>query len=180
MRYKVCIILALVCVLFSGCGSNSTSFRDAYNSNQAQENFNKKADQVKDDVTSEVDKAEADVKSQDEQIRKEAKKTSKEVGDNGKKKFEEGLDKLDEWSNTGMSTSQLVWYYVLKGYYLIRAISPSLIGLSWFAGIFLYLISFGNKAGQKFAVYGFGIGLPTLLILIRFLVPWMFAMFGNK
>lgn len=180
MRYKVWIILVLVCVLFSGCGSDSTSFKDAYNSNQAQENFNKKADQVKDDVTSEVDKAKEDVQSQDDQIRKEAEKTSKDVGDKGKEKFEEGFDKLDEWSNTGMSKSQLVWYYLLKGYYLIRAISPSLIGISWFAGIFLYLISFGNKAGQKFAVYGLGIGVPVFLVLIRFGVPWMFALFGNK
>lgn len=177
MRYRAVVLLCLICLMLSGCGSGSVSFQDAYDSEKQQE-FNEKADRVKDAVTSEADRAKQAVEEREEQIRSEAGKTSGQIDQKSRGEFEEGLDKLDEWSNTGMSTSQLAWYYVLKCYYFIREISPALIAVSMFCGLILYLISFGNKGKQKFAVFGLGISVPVVLLLIRFVVPWMFTLFG--
>lgn len=179
MRYKLLMMLAIVCVMLSGCGKGSTSFKDEYNANKAQEEFNQKADRVKDEVTSEVDNAKEQVQARDAQIREEAGKTSKEIDKTGKKEFQKGIEKMDEWANTGMSSSQLVWYYLLKAYYFINEISMSLIGICWFAGVILFILFFGNKGMQQFAVFGLGIGIPTVLLLIRYVVPWMVTLFGN-
>lgn len=180
MRYRLMMLACLVCMILSGCGSASVSFKDEYNSEQAQEQFNEKADQAKERVTSEIDQARDSVQSREDQIRSEAGKTSGQIDKTAKNEFKKGLDHLDEWSNTGMSTSQLVWYYVLKCYYFIREISPALIAVSMFGGLILYLVSFGNKGTQKFAVYGLGISVPVVLLLIRFVIPWMFTLFGYR
>ena len=179
-RYGMAVVLLCMCMLLTGCGSGSTSFKDEYNSQHSQESFNKKANDVKDRVTSEIDGAKQEVQNQDEQIRGEAKKSAGVISKQAGKEFEDGLDKMDAWSNHGMSTSELIMYYVLKVYYMIREISPALIAVSLFGAVILYIISFGNKSRQKFAVYGLGISVPVVLILIRFVVPWMFVMFGYR
>ena len=180
MRFKILTLLALICVLLSGCGSNSTSFKDEYNSYHAQEKFNEKADKVKDKVTSEVDNAQNEVQSQDDQIKEEAGKTSSVLEKKGQDEFDNGIKKLDEWSQTGMNASQYAMYVALKGYYFIREISPALIGISIFAGLIFYFISFGNKAKQKFAIFGLMIGIPVILVLLRFVIPWLFTLFGYR
>lgn len=165
------VVAFMVCVP-SGCGA-STSFEEEY----TQEEFNEQADEVADEVTEEVDEAAEAVEEQDEEIKEQAKKTSDRLKERAENDFERGMNSIDEWSNTGMSTDELGWYYTLKFYYFLKEISPALIAISWFAAIILYFISKGNKRKQQAAVFGFGITVPVILLFIRYGVPWLMMLF---
>lgn len=164
---KLFVFFAIVVSLFlTGCSSSDNSFQKRY---EAQKKFEQTSTTAKPlDNISDDEKAERRGKEDADRIKNEK-------GDEFDAMIDKYVNVSDDASEHDLAELILIWWYKL--YFTIKDYSAPLFLSSEIIGLLFLLLFKGNKSLQKFGLFTLMLGVPIVIIVINFGLPFLVKLF---